>query len=168
MYWSVDENVMTRGSQEPLLETVVQYPPIQCSQWIYRMELPWVMWISCLFWNRRRLNCYRCFLVTADTWEGILGKIVGFEKDWRQEKGATEDEMVGWHHRLHGRVWVNSGSWWWTGRPGVLQFNGVAKSWTRLSDWTELNSGVLKTFSRVEESEAHWELFTWGVWSWLA
>ena len=23
-------------------------------------------------------------------------------KDWRQEKGITEDEMVGWHHRLDG------------------------------------------------------------------
>ena len=33
------------------------------------------------------------------------------------------------------RVWVNSGSWWWTG-PAV---HGVAKSRTRLSDWTELN-----------------------------
>ena len=32
-------------------------------------------------------------------------------KDWRQkEKGMTEDEMVGWHHRLTW-VWVNSGSW---------------------------------------------------------
>ena len=35
-------------------------------------------------------------------------------------------------------VWVNSGSWWWTGRPGVLQFMG-SQSQTRLSDWTELN-----------------------------
>jgi len=35
-------------------------------------------------------------------------------------------------------VWVNSGSWWWTGRPGVL-IHGVAKSRTRLSNWTELN-----------------------------
>jgi len=35
-------------------------------------------------------------------------------------------------------VWVNSGSWWWTGRPGVLWFMG-SKSRTRLSDWTELN-----------------------------
>ena len=34
-------------------------------------------------------------------------------------------------------VWVNSGSWWWTGRPGVLQFMG----WHRVGhDWvTELN-----------------------------
>jgi len=23
-------------------------------------------------------------------------------KDWRQEKGMTEDKMVGWHHRLNG------------------------------------------------------------------
>ena len=34
-------------------------------------------------------------------------------------------------------VWMNSGSWWWTGRPGVLQFLG-SQSRTRLSDWTEL------------------------------
>ena len=32
-------------------------------------------------------------------------------------------------------VWVDSGSWWWTGRPAV---HGITKSWTRLSDWTEL------------------------------
>ena len=39
------------------------------------------------------------------------------------------------------RVWVNSRIWWWTGRPGVQQaVHGVAKSWTRLSDWTELNN----------------------------
>ena len=52
----------------------------------------------------------------------------------------TEDEMVRWHHRLDG-VWVNSGSWWWTGRPGMLQSLRL-KSWTRLSDWTELGSCV--------------------------
>ena len=38
--------------------------------------------------------------------------------DWRQEeKGTTEDEMVGWHHWLNGHGF---GSWWWTGRLGVL------------------------------------------------
>ena len=35
-------------------------------------------------------------------------------------------------------VWVNSGSWWWTGRPGMLWFMG-SQSQTRLSDWNELN-----------------------------
>ena len=35
-------------------------------------------------------------------------------------------------------VWVNSGSWWQTGMPGLLQFMR-SQSRTRLSDWTELN-----------------------------
>ena len=29
-------------------------------------------------------------------------------------------------------VWVNSGSWWWTGRPGVLQFTGSQRD---RQDW---------------------------------
>ena len=32
-------------------------------------------------------------------------------------------------------VWVNFGSWWWTGWPGVLRFMG-SQSQTQLSDWT--------------------------------
>ena len=34
-------------------------------------------------------------------------------RDWGQEeKGTTEDEMAGWHHRLDGHsLSVNSGSW---------------------------------------------------------
>ena len=45
-----------------------------------------------------------------------------YQTDWRQEeKGMTEDEMVGWHHWLDGHEFeARSGSWWWTGRPGVL------------------------------------------------
>ena len=34
-------------------------------------------------------------------------------------------------------VWASSGSWWWTGKPGVLQSMG-SQSWTLLSDWSEL------------------------------
>ena len=39
----------------------------------------------------------------------------------------TEDEMVGWHHQLNELQefsWVDSRSWLWTGRPGVLWFMG--------------------------------------------
>ena len=59
-------------------------------------------------------------------------------KDWRQEKGTTEDEMVGRHHRLNGHEFEQA--------PGVVDgqgmctaFLGVAESQTWLSDWTELN-----------------------------
>ena len=38
-------------------------------------------------------------------------------------------------------VWASSRSWWWTGKPGVLQSTG-SQSRTRLSNWTELNWGV--------------------------
>ena len=32
----------------------------------------------------------------------LIGKYSNPGKDWRQEKGMTEDEMVGWHHWLYG------------------------------------------------------------------
>ena len=37
-------------------------------------------------------------------------------------------------------VWVNSGSWWWTGRPGVLRSMGsqrVRQDWVTELNWTE-------------------------------
>ena len=38
-----------------------------------------------------------------DTKNWLMGKDPDAGKDWRQEeKGMTEDEMVGWHHRLDG------------------------------------------------------------------
>ena len=49
-------------------------------------------------------------------------------------------------------VWVNSGSWWWTGRPGMLRFMGSQRvrhnwttelNWTKLN-WTELNSAQIR------------------------
>ena len=57
-------------------------------------------------------------------------------KDGRQEeKGTTEDEMVGWHHWLNGHKFEQTPKRWWrTGKPGVLQSMGW-QSQTRLSDW---------------------------------
>ena len=58
----------------------------------------------------------------------------------QEEKGTTEDKMAGWHHWLDGREWVNSGSWWWTGRLGVLRFMGsqrVGHDWVAELNWTE-------------------------------
>ena len=40
-------------------------------------------------------------------------------------------------------VWVNSGSWWWTGRPGVLQFMGLQRVRHDWVNWTELNTNFL-------------------------
>ena len=52
----------------------------------------------------------------------LIGKEPDAGKDWGQEeKGATEDEMVGWHRQLNGHKWANSGRVCRTGKPGVLQ-----------------------------------------------
>ena len=63
-------------------------------------------------------------------------------RDWGwEEKGTTEDEMAGWHHRLDGHwVCVNARSWWWTGRPGMLRFMGSQRGghdWATKLNWTE-------------------------------
>ena len=43
-----------------------------------------------------------------------------------------------WHHQLKGHEWVSSGSWWWTGKPGVLQSEGsqrVGHNWATELNW---------------------------------
>ena len=37
----------------------------------------------------------------CDTKCRLIGKDPHAGKDWRQEKGTTEDDMVGWHHQLN-------------------------------------------------------------------
>ena len=76
----------------------------------------------------------------AKSW--LIWKDPNVGKGWGQEeKGTTEDEMVGWHHWLEGHEWVSSWSWWWTGMPGVLQSMGSQKVGY---DWvTELNWSFL-------------------------
>ena len=63
----------------------------------------------------------------------MLGKTEGRRR--RDERGwdgwMTSPTQWTW-------VWVDSGIWWWTGRPGVLWFMGL-QSQTRVRDWTEMN-----------------------------
>ena len=44
-------------------------------------------------------------ILGTDAKSGLIGKDPDAGRDWGQEeKGATEDEMAGWHHRLDGHV----------------------------------------------------------------
>ena len=65
----------------------------------------------------------------------MLGKIEGRRRRRQQRMrwldGITDSMFTQW-------VWVNPGSWCWTGRPGMLQSMG-SQSWTRLRDSSELN-----------------------------
>ena len=51
---------------------------------------------------------------------------------WEGLGSGGEGDDRGWHGWMASPtrwtwVWVNSGSWWWTGRPGVLQFMGLQR-----------------------------------------
>ena len=86
----------------------------------------------------------------AKNW--LIGKDHNAGKDWRrEEKGMTEDDMVGWHHWLDGHEWVNSGSWWWTGNPGILQSVGSQRP-TRLTDWTKVRFITLRIICSFNKS----------------
>ena len=54
--------------------------------------------------------------------------------------------MVGWHHpQWWTWVWVVSGSWWWTGKPGVLQSMGsqrVGHNWATELNWYTHNDRI--------------------------
>ena len=66
----------------------------------------------------------------------------------QEEKGTTEDGWDGWtaSPTRWTWVWVNSGSWWWTGRPGVLWFMGsqrVGHDWLTELWWLKERLTVL-------------------------
>ena len=62
-------------------------------------------------------------------------------------------------------VWVNSRSWWWTGRPGVLWFMGsqrVRHDWATALNWTFYNSCCVVSGDLATIPAAHgWGQF-WG------
>ena len=66
-------------------------------------------------------------------------------------------------------VWASSGSWWWTRKPGAWQSTGL-KSWTWLSDWTELRVkeenetahlkfSILKTKITASSPITSWQIY---------
>ena len=62
-------------------------------------------------------------------WEGLGAGGKGDNRGW----DAWMASLTLWTW-----VWVNSGSWWWTGRPGVLRFMGsqrVGHDWATELNW---------------------------------
>ena len=73
----------------------------------------------------------------------LIGKDPDAGRDWRQEeKGMTEDEMVGWHQWTW--VWASSRIWWRTEKPGVLQSMG----WQRAGHTLATKQQTNKTFHK--------------------
>ena len=72
----------------------------------------------------------------AKNW--LIGKDPDAWKDWRQEKGTTEDKMVGWHHWLNGHEFEQAlgvGD----GQGSLVCCSARGRKESVTSDWTELN-----------------------------
>ena len=73
-------------------------------------------------------------------WEGLGAGGEGDDRRW--DGWMASPTQWTW-------VWVNSGSWWWTGRPGVLRFTGSQRVG---HDWaTELNC---ETMTPINQSRS--------------
>ena len=93
------------------------------------LNIHWKDW--CWSWNSSTLAT-SCEELThwkrPWCWEGLGAGGEGDDRGWDGWMASP----TGWAW-----VWVNSGSWWWTRRPGVLRFMGSQKVG---HDWaTELN-----------------------------
>ena len=78
---------------------------------------------------------------------------------WEILKAGEKGDDRGWDGWMASPTrwtwdWASSSSWWWTGRPGVLQSMGSQRVKTWLSNWTELNlKGSVVRESNHEISE---------------
>ena len=81
-------------------------------------------------------------------WEGLGAGGEGDDRGW--DGWIASPTPCTW-------VWVNSRSWWWTGRPGVLQFMGsqrVGHDWATELNWTE--GCVSHAFLRSKGRRGSW------------
>ena len=93
---------------------------------------------------------------------------------WERLRAGGEGDDRGWDGWMASPtqwtwVWVNSGSWRWT-EAWSAAVHGVAKSWTQMSNWTELISLSKRGKSeRKKQNKYHiltciWNLEKWYRW----
>ena len=105
-----------------------------------QLGVHWKDW--CWSWNSNTL---------ATSWEELTHWKRPWCWEWLGAGGEGTDRVIhGWMASLTRWtwVWVNSGSWWWTGRPGVLWSMGsqrVGHNWAN-----ELNRTELRTWKHLD------------------
>ena len=126
-----------------VLEKMLRVPWIarRSNQSILKVISPWYSLEGLML--RLKLQYFGDLMRRANSLEKtlMLGKIEGWgEGDDRGWDGwMVSSTQWTW-------VWVNSRSWWWTGRPGVLQFIGsqrVGHYWATERNWTETTAVLL-------------------------
>ena len=93
------------------------------------LNIHWKDW--CWSWNSN----------TLATW---YEELTNWKRPWCWERLRTggEGDERGWNGWMASPtwwtwVWASSGSWWWTGKPSMLQSMGLQRVGHDLSDWTD-------------------------------
>ena len=80
---------------------------------------------SWIFIGRTDVEAETPILWPSDVKSWLFWKDPDAGKDWRREKGTTDEEMAGWHHHSMDMSLLKlpelGMGWGWTGRPGMLQ-----------------------------------------------
>ena len=109
-------------------------------------------WVGCCLWGHRVGHDWSDLAAAAR----LIRKEPDAGKDWRQEeKGMTEDEMVGWHHWLNGQEFEQApgdGE----GQGGLVCCSPGLQSRTRLSDWTTKKQGFKILCNKTREVTFKW------------
>ena len=123
-FWTV---VLEKTLESPLdCKEILPVHPIGDQSWV--------------FIGRTDVEAETAILWPPDAKSWLIWKDPDAGKDWGQEEKGTREGWDGWMAppTQWTWAWVNSGSWWWTGRPGVMRFTGSQRV---RHDWaTELNS----------------------------
>ena len=118
------------------------------------------------FWRRSDLGVLWkewCWSWNSSTLATSCEELTHWKRLWRWEGlgAGGEGDDRGWDGWMASLtpwtwVWVNSGSWWWTGRPGVLRFMGsqrVGHDWATELNWliifVALNVNYLRFYNVV-------------------
>ena len=87
-----------------------------------------------MFFGRTDVEAKTLILQPPDVKSWLTGKDPDAGKGWKQKEGATEDEMVGWHHQLNGHEFEQT--------PGDSEGQGSLACWSpwdcKESDMTEV------------------------------
>ena len=105
---------------------------------------------SWIFIGRTDVEAETLILWPPDVKNWLIGKDPDAGKDWRwEEKGLTEDEIVGWHHRLSGREFEQT--------PGVGDGQGslvYCSPWgCKESDTTEWLNLEFKEWAQLSRAQ---------------
>ena len=114
-----------------VLEKTLEHP-LDCKEILKEISLSVHCKAWCWSWNSNILA----------TW---CEELTHWKRPWCWERLKTrgEGDNRGWEGWMASLtqwtwVWVNSRSWWWTARPGMLQSMGSQRDMTEVRNWAEL------------------------------